>query len=91
MEKDVPKEILGKTRCHHAFSCLATGKCGERGLCEGDDVCASMMLSLQAREREDLPVGCPQLMPYGNGHFYLCPVRVFLHSLERNSKPPERR
>ena len=91
MQKAVPQDILGKTRCPHAFSCITTGKCGERDLCEGDEVCASMMLSLKAREREDLPAGCSHLMPYGNGHYCLCPVRVFLHSLERNSKPPERR
>jgi hypothetical protein len=75
----VPKDILEQTKCPHAFSCLDSGKCGTRKLCEVAAVAGTGLLALK-NVGSCLPSHCSYLVPFGRSYFCGCPTFVYAFS-----------
>jgi hypothetical protein len=66
----ISKEILDRTtKCPHAFSCLDSGKCGERERCEVS-FAGGNVLFLKWKEAAN----CPYRLSFGNGQICTCPA-----------------
>lgn len=82
MNITVSKEILDRTtKCLHAFSCLDSGKCGEREMCKVTSDGGENVLFLTSKE----VMACPYQLPFGNGQLCICPTHF---AIKRLSFPP---
>ena len=63
------------TRCPHELSCLTTGKCADRPLCEVESEAGHCNLTLKSRDR----VVCPYRLPFGHVQFCRCPTHFAIH------------
>jgi hypothetical protein len=71
MSISLHKEILDRTtKCPHAFSCLDSGKCGEREMCEVNFAGGENVLFLKWKEASS----CPYRMSFGYGQICTCPT-----------------
>ncbi len=67
----VPKEILTlTTKCQHEFSCLESGKCGEREMCEVSYANGPYVLFLKSKINEE----CPYRASIGFSKVCSCPT-----------------
>ena len=72
----VPAEVLGKaTKCRQGFSCLESGKCGDRPVCEVKSTHGEGVLCIRATETHN----CPYHLDFGGASYCVCPVRCALH------------
>ena len=75
MTYTVPDSILEATDCPYTFSCLETGKCGRRTICEVDYAVPENILFLKSEVKED----CPYRWTFGAGRQVCkCPVHYFI-------------
>lgn len=73
---DIPVAVKRETRfCEHDFSCLTTGKCGDKENCSVDFPVGKSMLFLLSSK----PVKCPYRVSYGSRQACVCPVHCYLH------------
>ena len=76
----VPKEILDRTtKCPHAFSCLDSGKCGEREMCIVDQADGEDVLLLKSKEA----ASCTYRIPFGVGQLCTCPTHFYINSQQK--------
>jgi hypothetical protein len=72
MKFDIPAEVLATTlECPHSFSCLTTGKCGDKELCSIQNYVADEISILQTKSRAD----CPYRKVLGTMQICRCPTR----------------
>ena len=71
----IPDEILKKTNCPHHFSCLTTGKCGDKDMCEADYADGLNVLFLKAKK----PAKCIHRISFGYSQMCSCPTRYAIH------------
>lgn len=69
------------TKCSHNFSCLSTGKCGDRDMCEVEYADGKNMLVLKSKEA----ASCPYRMSFGTVLMCTCPTHFDIHK-QRNTK-----
>ncbi len=75
MSTSVSKQVLEKTsKCIHGFSCLESGCCGTRPLCEIDHANGEDVLFLKAKDL----ISCPYRVTFGHGQLCTCPTRFAL-------------
>ncbi|MEI6972456.1 MAG: hypothetical protein WCL44_13185 [bacterium] len=73
---EVPVAVKRDTRfCEHDFSCLVTGHCGSKEVCDVEFPIGRSMLFLLAAE----PATCPYRVSYGARQACTCPVHCYLH------------
>ena len=74
MKHRVPKEVIDKTtKCSWQFSCLETGKCGDKNsLCDVEHVDGKDVLFLKWNKK--LAEDCPYHLSFGAGKVCTCPV-----------------
>ena len=81
MKYAVSNDVLTKTtKCSHAFSCLATGKCGNVLMCKIEKRFDKNMLYIKTTS--DIEGGsCPYLHSYGSkqGHICTCPTHYAIY------------
>jgi hypothetical protein len=81
MSFSVPKEILNATtKCVHSFSCLDSGKCGERKMCEVTYAVKPYLLDLKSKEYED----CAYRVSYGFTHYCSCPTHFTIYQMQNS-------
>ena len=75
---DEPLEAVKRkaTKCEHAFSCLETGCCGNRKICEATCSFGPRVLQLTTKDQAI----CAYRVSFGHGQLCTCPVRNYLHS-----------
>jgi hypothetical protein len=64
------------SRCPHSFSCVETGMCGDRSLCEVAYADGDNSLVLVSRGK----TACPYCTTTPHGHTCVCPVHCHLNS-----------
>lgn len=80
MEQCVSERTMNETRqCRHAFSCLATGQCGDYPLCEVDSANGDCFLTLKTRDCSL----CPYRLAFGHRQVCRCPTHFALHHRHR--------
>ena len=76
MKVEIPDGVRSKvTQCPHEFSCLETGRCGDRALCEIEYAYGGNVMRLASRDQ----VPCPYRVAFGHSQLCLCPVREYPH------------
>ena len=71
MKIHVSDAVLNETtKCEHFFSCLETGKCGDRELCQAEYVDGERVIFL--RDRSDAK--CPYRVALGERQLCRCPT-----------------
>ncbi len=72
MKYDIPVKVIIETMdCPHNFSCLTTGKCGDKELCRIQNNVADDISLLQTICRAD----CPYRKSLGSMQVCRCPTR----------------
>lgn len=80
MTLEIPDSVRQKaSRCPHEFGCLATGRCGEREICEVEYAYGESVMLLASKPQ----VGCSYGITFGHGQLCTCPVREYLHTRAR--------
>ena len=75
MRISVPDDVLARAdKCRHGYSCLETGKCGDRKLCKVDVADGQDVLFLE----DSHYANCPYRLPFGDGQICRCPVHYWL-------------
>ncbi len=69
-----PVDVLLNTRCEHNYSCLATGRCGDREMCKVDRVCEDMLILSDQKSAK-----CAHRTTFGDHQVCVCPTRYALH------------
>lgn len=76
---DVPAAIREQTtKCNHGFSCLESGRCGDKPMCDVETVHGNNVLCVSTT---DWPQ-CPYHLDFGGAQFCVCPVRCAIHQLQ---------
>ena len=76
MKHEVSQRVKDETtQCRHGFSCLTTGECGGRPLCEVADADGHCILTLKARDYHR----CPYRVRFGYAHLCRCPTHFELY------------
>ena len=76
----VPKEILkATTKCPHSFSCLESGMCGERKMCEVSYAIGPYILGLKSKE----PDNCTYRVAFGFSQLCNCPTHFTLYRMQK--------
>jgi hypothetical protein len=76
MKVEIPDSVRRKvTQCPHDFSCLETGCCGDRNMCEVEYAYGGNVMRLASNEQ----MHCPYRIAFGNSQLCLCAVREYLH------------
>ena len=71
----VPEKVIQQAdRCSHKHSCLETGKCGERPMCQ---VKSSLNHQISFLETEE-SAACNCRILFGGKQLCMCPVRTFI-------------
>ena len=79
MNFEVPDSVKQKAKqCPNDFSCIATGYCGDQGICKVDHSVGESVLCLTSNERG--ACSCPYRLSFGYGQICMCPVRYYLYS-----------
>ena len=82
MNIEVPDSVRQETTsCPHAFACLATGRCGDREMCKVDHAYGEQVLRLAS----DVQLSCAYRVAFGYVQLCTCPIRDYLHAMERAS------
>jgi len=77
MKATVSASVLrDTTKCHHNFSCLDAGHCGEWQRCAVDYANGLNVLFLQTEE----PALCPYRLSFGGCQTCTCPTHYALHA-----------
>ena len=77
MKVEIPDSVRRKvTQCPHDFSCLQTGRCGDRNMCEVAYAYGGNVMRLASCEQ----VHCPYRVAYGDSQLCTCAVREYLHT-----------
>lgn len=77
MKHPVPKSVIEQTtKCQHNFSCLETGKCGDKEMCAVQYADGENVLFL--KDKED--ASCNYRMSFGYNQVCTCPVH---YAIER--------
>ena len=80
MEKQVPESARKATKkCGHNFSCLTTGKCGDREMCPVEYANGEPLLFLKDRKY----AACPYRLPFGDRQICRCPVHYAMHTQQK--------
>ena len=75
---EVPAAILEQTtKCRHDFSCLQTGQCGDRPMCDVERAHGEKVLCVSSA---DWP-RCAYHLDFGGARFCVCPVYCWIHRL----------
>ena len=83
MNTAVADHVLHETtHCHHKFSCLKSGHCGDRELCPVDCADGHNVLVLATKRH---PV-CPYRFYFGDDVICLCPTHYALHANKPGSE-----
>ena len=76
MKVEIPDSVRRKvTQCPHDFSCLETGCCGDRNMCEVEYAYGGNVMRLASNEQTH----CPYRIAFGNSQLCMCAVREYLH------------
>ena len=76
MAFNVPAEILKQTtKCPSEFSCLQTGLCADRSLCDVESPDGKNVLWLRSRDWKN----CPYHMDFGMAKICVCPVHYWIY------------
>jgi len=67
--------FLNITTCEHDYSCLTTGKCGNRNICDVRFSAGEYVLFINNIEQTT----CNFRMTYGYGHICTCPTRYGIY------------
>lgn len=79
MNIEVPDSVRRETTlCPHDFSCIRTGRCGDREICKVDYSYGGNVLRLAC----DNQSSCPYHVAFGYSKLCTCPVRDYLHTRE---------
>jgi hypothetical protein len=71
MKYQVPDSVIKQTtKCEHNFSCLETGKCGDKPMCKVDYADGDNVTFLQ--DKED--AFCSYRVPFGFSQVCTCPT-----------------
>ena len=71
MKYHVSAEVLQKTtKCQYNFSCLETGKCGDRAMCEFEYVDGEQVIFLEDQNTAD----CAYRKTFGTRQLCRCPT-----------------
>ena len=82
MNIEIPDSVRRETKCcPHEFGCLATGRCGDREICKVDYAYGGNVLRIASEKQ--LP--CPYHVAFGYIQLCTCPIRDYLHVMERLS------
>jgi hypothetical protein len=76
MKFDVGETAKHAANCRHGLSCLETGTCGDRALCDVRYANGRPFLILKTTEHAD----CPYRVPFGGGQVCSCPVRFDIYA-----------
>lgn len=77
----IPAEILRQTtKCGHDFSCLRTGQCGDRPMCDVETAHGDKVLCVRSA---DWPK-CPYHLDFGGAGYCVCPVHCAIHAQRRS-------
>ena len=80
MKIPVKDSVLQETtKCQHNFSCLESGQCGDRKMCEVDYVDGPNLLILVSRE----DATCPYRTKIADRQICMCPVRCYIYCNEK--------
>ena len=71
----ISADILKETDCQNDFSCLTTGKCGDREMCEVDYLNGPNVSFLKTKEYAN----CIHRLNYGGMQMCNCPTRYAIH------------
>jgi hypothetical protein len=74
-------EVLEKTNCLFDYSCLATGKCGNREMCETEYADGLNVLFLNTKEAAE----CIHRKEFGSYQICNCPAHYAIH--KKYSRP----
>ena len=75
MKFHVPEKIVqSATRCDYNKSCLETGQCGDRPLCEVARTLEDKFCFLSS----EISVGCNCHFSFGGSPLCMCPVRTYI-------------
>lgn len=78
MGSDVPAAIMAScSHCEHEFSCLETGRCGERPMCKVADADGKNVLFLKDKGH----ASCSYRVSFGGGQICACPVHYAIFHL----------
>ncbi len=71
MKHKVSADVLNKTtKCENNFSCLETGKCGGREMCEAESIAGNCVIFLKPENY----TACPYRVPFGDSQVCRCPT-----------------
>jgi len=77
MKVEIPDSVRRQAaQCPHDFSCLETGRCGDRDMCEVTHSYGGNVMLLASKEQ----VHCAYRVAYGHSQLCVCPVRDYLHA-----------
>ena len=77
MKAEIPDSVRRKvTQCPHDFSCLVSGRCGDRDMCEVEYAYGGNVMRLVSCGQ----LSCPYCVAYGNSKLCTCAVREYLHT-----------
>jgi hypothetical protein len=80
MKIHIDESVLEETQeCPHDFSCLATGKCGDRTMCEVKCASGKNILVLKSEEA----ASCPYRMTSGGVLLCTCPTHFVIHQQQK--------
>ena len=79
---EVPESVLAEAKdCPYEISCVSTGKCGDRELCEIESANGKNVLFLTSKE----PAQCLFRVLFADGLLCACPVHYWLYQQENRS------
>ncbi len=77
MKVEIPDSVRRQvTQCPHDFSCLETGRCGDREMCKVAHSYGDNVMLLASKEQ----VRCTYRVAFGRSQLCVCPVRDYLHT-----------
>jgi hypothetical protein len=76
MFKPLDAVMREATKCENAFSCLKTGRCGNREMCAATCSFGPRVLQLATKDQTI----CAYRVSFGYGQLCTCPVRNYLHA-----------
>jgi len=76
----VSQEILdGTTKCPYAFTCLDSGKCGEREMCGVEYANGDNVLFLESKEA----ASCAYRVTFGFRQLCTCPTHFYIDAHQK--------
>jgi len=87
--------LITTTKCHHDFSCITSGQCGNMPMCKVQSVFDKNMLYVESMS-EKKNIACPYKMSAGSTivHICTCPTHHAIYrqsavSMSRKNRPSD--